>query len=441
MADLKVKQVHDPCSGIYSARQPKEYWERFRPILEDYNAQGLSRKAIVSRAQKEHGFKGSESAMNTRFKAWGLTNSRISTSEHSSASVSGTDTSDESRQRSFDATSEPLSDLDDVKDASAEGINKHSTWTHGRLTEDATQSEDSDEVDEADVRSNSVGSGENMLQNEPFIGPSGLSISEKMKDDEWLESHDLVVQHANTEALVQVAKRLRSPRSSFRSSWSSDTRSFVQFAKRIRCHSATESLSSSLKRLSVGSSRKSSLFGLISGYGADLEIVYETSAKQAGVMPNTGNAPNTRRYLKRVGPHGSRATAVLSELYSLHFPEVEFDHFHPLSMTDIHNIDDYLRTKSLGDEEPWALSSPVGTLVPAVGVVQIYDLMRLDQEWEGLVVPYNMDSKKRYLLLAKHQINPPTRKFPRLCFPEALNVYIPADASEGRLAQSKERRT
>ena len=134
-----------------------------------------------------------------------------------------------------------------------------------------------------------------------------------------------------------------------------------------------------------------------------------------------------------VGPNGSRATAVLSELYRVYSPEVEFDHFHELSMTDIHNIDDYLRTKSVGDEKPWTLSSPVGTLVPAVGIVQIYDLMRLDQEWEGLIVPYNMDPKKRYLLLAEHQIDAPKGKVPRLCFPEALDVHIPPDASEGRL--------
>ena len=76
MSTIKLRE-YNPDKPGYGSRLTSQEWETWRPLLTQLHQQGLPRYEIIRVAADQHGFEGTYSALNTRFKAWGLTKPAI----------------------------------------------------------------------------------------------------------------------------------------------------------------------------------------------------------------------------------------------------------------------------------------------------------------------------------------------------------------------------
>jgi len=271
MADIKIVQ-HNPHKPRYGPRLPKNEWNQLRPILESLRAKGKSLKETARRAKAEHGFRGTYPAMYRRFEKWGLTTPRSALQTDRDAVVSNVSNAKPGTEG--EATL-PNAVNDDTAGSAADAD----------LYRTTSCSDDESPSNEDQTNSNY----ENGLQLNSFqiAGSFAESIPEPMNVAPTTVKNSLdngeagvVVQNqasypsflaqSSERSGVRILKRPRSLTSSKRSSWSSDTRSFIQHAKRLRYPTSVKSPTPSPKRLSVGSAEGDLLLGVRMSSPAEL---------------------------------------------------------------------------------------------------------------------------------------------------------------------------
>lgn len=275
---------YDPQRPRYGPRLTNEEWERFRPILTELDRLGLPRQEIVNRARDEHGFRGTYAALNTRFKAWGLTNS-----DHDHVAQPQTVESDASEIQSGEA------DQNTVEGRETAVVENRGSKIRRLLSDDTGDSNDTLRADDISTDTVDVHSSASLAQPEatshellvPATTDDKIIITSGSEKHESSvasvpqrpkESLDAKATEQSYIDILEVVKRTRSEVSSLRSSkfsLSSDTRSFLRLAKRLRENPPKISSTSLLSLMSSTSSHPSENFGKVSGLHHELPAIQE----------------------------------------------------------------------------------------------------------------------------------------------------------------------
>jgi len=412
MANIKVVQ-HNPHKSRYGPRLPEHEWEEIRPFMERLHADGESLKEIIRRAEVERGFLGTYSAMYTRFTAWGLTTPRSVLQTASDDAVPNV-----SRQISTneDEASLPVAGDDSATGTTADDDMYSSCFDNKGSTDEDETSFTSDNESQLDGHQDTTipaGSASQPTYVAPTIVEYGADNHGADVVLQHLEAHLSKLAHSDENSDTLIPKRPRSLVSSMRSSWSGDTRSFMQQAKRLRYLSSVNSLTPSLKRLSVGSSRKSLSFELVTGYGPDLDTVVEMPADESDKSMTPKNSPKARRRLLRFSsPTKSSLPEEPASDWDNVFEE-QCVRSYELSSVDIEYINDHLSTLSLGITHGWRLRSNVKSL-PAVDAQTLFVLRSRCPLSQCVAIAHHPDPGRRYLIVGQDQINDPSGEVPFL---------------------------
>jgi len=405
--DLKISR-YEPNRPSYGPRLSKEEWEQYKPILVELESKGFPRHEIVRIAAAEHGFRGTYGALNTRFKQWGLTTPREDEPGHSQVAESESVTNQAASDPPLsygDSRENPSSTESDnnIADAAAAECNtcgmtaaatnserdadiSISTFSSFHLVETpAVANSTTDEVDNIAAREHSS----------EHIAHALTTNFDKPEEDgvgalltlQGLEAPGSV-------ASKDTSKRRRS-HSSIRSSIlsvSTDTGSFIRFAKRVRQTPTIYSLSSSLKLLSVSSLRKSNNFADVTDFEQDLDTVEE-------FFP-----PPPKRYGKKTNHPSDH-----------HIPLDEYTHWHEMNNEDIENINHFLRSNTWRFSRecylrPWVLL-PMLIQPQLEGLVQKYPRCR--------AVLIDTDIEDTHLLVSPDVVYNSNNRLPIWSHPES----------------------
>ena len=210
MAGIKIVQC-DPKKPRYVERLTDDEWDRIRPFLEDLHDTGVSIKEIHRRAKAWNKFRGSYSTLYTRFVKWGFTNLR---SDGYEAFL-------------------PVA-VDDPIAVTIADVDEYRTTAYGSHpdTKSSTDEDQPNLIPDIESQLASLQEASNVARSTPEPTNAAPTTAEDSVDNH--EAHPSDLAHSDSSTIVQVPKRSRSLVSSIRSSWSSDTQSFRQLAKRSR---------------------------------------------------------------------------------------------------------------------------------------------------------------------------------------------------------------
>lgn len=305
MTSLKISEFK-PGQPTYGPRLTDEYWEEFKPILVGLDKQGIARKDVVRIATSRYGFRGTYAAMNKRFKIWGLTVSR------DAAAVDPSETTPAGRKSLSKDVAEraypgilvreddndinegalavkvpTMTPLESSSDRLINALDEVILSTSNLSVDDIRSNNSKKPSQDIPCHDATVAS---FLDFEPEtwledITDSSehptLNISLHNENDEQMsdiKDTDPSVTKAHAKALSVLPKRSRSQVSSFAScevqfGRSSQTRSFIHLAKRLREHKPAHTPVSWKSKFSWESSGRSGNFATVTGLEYALDSV------------------------------------------------------------------------------------------------------------------------------------------------------------------------
>lgn len=427
MNQMRLREYKPQHPG-YGPRVPKDKWELYRPYLTDLNRQGLSRKEIIKRAKDEYGFEGTYSALNTRFKAWGLTRSgregSMDAAQDDAESVDDqqleicTGSSLGSSPAAMNHTKVAQSDIQD--DMGTKGRRPDLVDESSNLPEETKEKAKASEPVNpsalpAAASENHELSANGILAAEEPVAPDATEVPE-------LSEHSEVTVPPYAQVLAEgLKKRPRSEASSIRSSKfsiSSSARSFVQLAKRLRRSPPSVSATSLSSHFSDALSRKSQEYLLFSGLTTHLEPVHEDSENwlQGQVSPRKllrrRQARDLLRWTQNRDPTLIRDEKILAQLDQIiqegtNFPQT------PRSRTQLQ--------KALSAEYGEGVFTHEFLRYNDVSDHQKATIHSLLQEFLPEEISYELDTTKQFLLL---WLSPSPRNWTTMAQSSPLRGFI-----------------
>lgn len=73
MSSSDIFKPYNPNTPVYGPRLKDERWKELKPLFTNLHYQGLTQKRMFEVARDQHNFEGTESALYSRLRRWGLT--------------------------------------------------------------------------------------------------------------------------------------------------------------------------------------------------------------------------------------------------------------------------------------------------------------------------------------------------------------------------------